>query len=171
MEIEDLEIRPCGEDTLAEVLKLEAKVLEQLERPDMLRRNTVSMWHTCLLPPHVCLGAWAGHTLAALAVLYVPQEGDPEALAPLLQTFRAEGHQSAHFKICLVHPDWRGHHLQVTLGKQLHAEARRRGFDLLCATASPHNAASIKNLQRLGYLADHKMRKYGFERIIFYYFN
>lgn len=145
--------------------------MAHLERPDLLRRNTETMWRTCLLPPHVCLGAWHGDVLVALAVLYVPQEGDDEALAPLLQTVSIEGHRAAHFKICLVHPNWRGHHLQVLLGQRLHDEARQRGYNLLCATASPYNAASIRSLQRLGYHADHTLQKYGSERIIFYYFN
>ena len=174
MEIADIkgvEVRQCSRDELGQVLQLEATVLAHLERGDLLRRNTPAMWETCLCPPHVCLGAWAGNVLVALAVLYVPQEGDTEALAPLLQSVDTKGHKAAHFKICLVHPDWRGHHLQVTLGKQLHAEARRQGYDLLCATASPHNAASIRSLQQLGYRADHTVQKYGFERIVFFYFN
>ena len=174
MEIADIkgvEVRQCRRDELGQVLQLEATVLAHLERGDLLRRNTPAMWETCLCPPHVCLGAWAGNVLVALAVLYVPQEGDTEALAPLLQSVDTKGHKAAHFKICLVHPDWRGHHLQVTLGKQLHAEAQRRGYDLLCATASPHNAASIRSLQQLGYHADHTVEKYGFERIVFFYFN
>jgi len=174
MELADLkgvEVRQCRRDELGQVLQLEATVLANLERGDLLRRNTPAMWETCLCPPHVCLGAWAGNVLVALAVLYVPQEGDTEALAPLLQSVDTKGHKAAHFKICLVHPDWRGHHLQVTLGKQLHAEARRQGYDLLCATASPHNAASIRSLQQLGYRADHMVQKYGFERIVFFHFN
>ena len=170
-DIKELEIRRCSEEDIDNVLTLEAEVLAHLESPDLLRRNTPTMWETCLCPPHVCLGAWAGNVLVALAVLYVPQEGDTEALAPLLQSVDTKGHKAAHFKICLVHPDWRGHHLQVSLGKQLHAEARRRGFDLLCATASPHNTASIRSLQQLGYRADHTAQKYGFERIIFFHFN
>ena len=164
-------MRQCSRDELGQVLQLEATVLAHLERGDLLRRNTLAMWETCLCPPNMCLGAWAGNVLVALAVLYVPQEGDTEALAPLLQSVDTKGHKAAHFKICLVHPDWRGHHLQVTLGIQLHAEARRQGYDLLCATASPHNAASIRSLHQLGYHADHTVQKYGFERIVFFYFN
>ena len=174
MEIADIkgvEVRQCRRDELEQVLQLEATVLAHLERGDLLRRNTPAMWETCLCPPHVCLGVWAGNVLVALAVLYVPLEGDTEALAPLLQSVDTKGHTAANFKICLVHPDWRGHHLQVALGKQLHAEAHRRGYDLLCATASPHNAASIRSLQQLGYRADHTVEKYGFERIVFYHFN
>jgi GNAT superfamily N-acetyltransferase len=109
--------------------------------------------------------------LVALAVLYVPQNDNAEALAPLLRSIDPKGHNAANFKICLVHPEWRGHHLQVKLGNLLNNEARQRGFDLLCATASPHNIASIRSLQQLGYRADHAVQKYGFERIVFFHFN
>ena len=170
-EIDKLKILPCKEGDLAEVLGLEAIVLAHLERPDLLRRNTEAMWQACLQSPHVCLGAWSGEALVGVAVLYVPTENDREALAPLLQTVDAAGYRAAHFKICFVHPDWRGHHLQVLLGQQLHTKAQQRGYDLLCATASPHNIPSIKSLQQLGYQADHVTRKYGSERIIFYCFN
>lgn len=171
MENIGLIVRPCDEGDLAKVLDLETTVLKHLERSDLLRRNTKEMWHTCLQPPHVCLGAWCGEALAALAVLYIPYEGDSEALTPLLRSIDPIGHKAANFKICLVHPEWRGHHLQVTLGNRLHSEARQRGFDLLCATASPHNTASIRSLQQLGYHADHTVQKYGFERIVFFHFN
>ena len=170
-DVRELEVRGCSERDLDKVLALEAEVVAHLERPDLLRRNTEEMWSTCLRPPHLCLGAWSGKSLVALAVLYVPEDGDGEALAPMLQTASTDGCRAAHFKICLVHPDWRGHHLQVLLGQQLHSEARQRGYNLLCATASPHNTASIRSLQRLGYRADHTVQKYGSERILFYYFN
>ena len=166
-----LEVRPCNKEDIESVLTLEAVVLSHLEQPEMLRRNTKKMWQSCLMPPHVCLGAWDGEHLVALAILYVPQEDDDEVLAPMLQTVNAEGHRAANYKICLVHPDWRGHHLQILLGQRLHDEARRMGIDLLCSTASPLNIASIRSLQKLGYHADHKVQKYGFERIVFFYFN
>lgn len=164
-------ITPCGLQHLDAILDVEREALENLERPDQLRRNTKQMWRTCLQEPHLCLGAWVGEELAAFAVLYVPQPGDGEALAPLLTQVDATSFTAAHFKVCIVRPRWRGHGLQVTLGRQLHEEARKRGCDLLCATASPYNTASVKSLQRLGYRPDHTLVKYGFERTLFFCFN
>ena len=169
--LDNLVIRHCSEGELTQVMALEAAVLSQLERPDLLRQNTKEMWASCLRLPHVSIGAWNGTDLVALAVLYIPEEGDGESLAPLLHTIDIKGHRCANFKICLVHPDWRGHHLQVLLGNRLSTEAKARGYDFLCATASPYNAASIKSLLRLGYHVDHKLEKYGFERMVFFYVN
>ena len=168
------DFRPCNCENLDKVLGLEAGALASLERPDQLRRNTSAMWRACLQPPHYCLGAWVGEgnpCLIAVAVLYVPSEEDSEALAPLLQSVDPKGLRAANFKICIVHPQWRGHGLQVMLGEKLHEVARRRGIGLLCATASPHNIPSVRSLERLGYRPDRTLTKYGFERTLFYRFN
>ena len=175
------DFRPCALGDLDKVLGLEAEAMAVLDRPDQLRRNTPAMWAACLQPPHYCLGAWVKSAIApsvgmdtvlvAVAVLYVPSEGDPEALSPFLQTVEPKGLQAANFKICIVHPEWRGHGLQVTLGEKLHEVARRRGIGLLCATASPHNIPSVRSLEKLGYLPDRTLTKYGFERTLFYRFN
>ena len=173
----DYRLRPCQSQDLGQVLSLEREVLAHLERPDLLRRNTPAMWQSCLQPPHLTLGAWVGEgnapysRLIAIAVLYMPDDNSAEALQPLLTAPGTQNIPSANFKICMVHPLWRGHHLQILLGQRLHLEARQRGVRLLCATASPHNAVSIKRLQQLGYRADHTLTKYGFERILFYCFN
>ena len=162
------QIRPCGPQHLELLLAIEQEALACLERPDLLRRNSQEMWEACLRPPHVCIGAWKDNTLAGFAVLFVPQPGDSEDLAASLTSKDCTGLRSANFKICIVRPLWRGHGLQVLLGTRLEEEARQQGFDLLCATASPHNPASIKSLEHLGYHQDHLLTKYGFERILFY---
>lgn len=163
--------RCCGLDQLDNILDVEREAIDSLERPDMLRHNTIEMWKKCLQPPHYCMGAWIGEELVAFAVLYVPQKGDVEDLAVLVEQQDTADIASANFKICIVKPQWRGRHLQVRLGRRLHEEAGRRGYRLLCATASPHNAASIKSLIRLGYHADHMIEKYGFERVLFHRVN
>ena len=168
---QQFEFHPLELSQLDAVLALEQEVLDNLERPDLLRRNTLDMWHKCLQPPHLCLGAWVGEELAGFAVLYVPQPGDGEDLSVLLTKVDAAAHTSANFKICIVRPQWRGRGLQVLLGKHLGREARARGIDLLCATASPYNKPSVHSLLALGYQADHILTKYGYERMLFYCVN
>lgn len=169
--VEVFTFRPCGVGQLDKLLEIEAEALSSLDRPDLLRRNTISMWLSCLQPPHLCLGAWAGEELAGFAVLYVPEKGGAEDLAQLLASMDAKSYSSANYKICIVRPSWRGHHLQVQLGKRIAAEAKTRGISLLCATASPFNTASVKSLLQLGYREDSRLVKYGFERILFYQIN
>ena len=175
---------PLGIEHLDQVRAVEQEALLRLERPDLLRRNTEQMWRECLQPPHFCLGAWCKVTtpvnkdkphleplLAGFAVLYVPEKGGAEDLSPLLTTINAEPYTSANYKICIVRPDWRGHHLQFQLGQRLAAEAKARGINLLCATVSPYNPASVKSLLQLGYHQDSQLEKYGFERLLFYQIN
>ena len=156
-----------GPSHLDDILALEGIVLSSLERPDLLRRNTPEMWRVCLLPPHTAWGVLAEGRLVALAVLYVPVPGSPEDLASLLKAVPRPNGPAANYKICLVHPAYRGHGLQCRLGQLLEQEARRQGITLLCSTASPHNAASIRSLKRLGYRLDSTLTKYGFERNLY----
>ena len=164
-------ISPLGLEHLDQLLAIEQEAIASLERPDLLRRNTPSMWRQCLLPPHLCLGAWDDKELAGFAVLYRSAPDDGESLAPLLSSIDASPYCSANFKICIVRPQWRGRGLQVLLGKHLGREARARGIDLLCATASPYNKPSVHSLLALGYQADHILTKYGYERMLFYCVN
>ena len=114
---------------------------------------------------------WPSFSECLAEIHRVLKSGGKVVIANETDGIDPEGHKSANFKICLVHPKWRGHHLQVKLGNLLNNEAHQRGIDLLCATASPHNIASIRSLQQLGYRADHTVQKYGFERTVFFYFN
>ena len=164
-------ISPLGLEHLDQLLAIEQEAIASLERPDLLRRNTPSMWRQCLLPPHLCLGAWDDKELAGFAVLYRSAPDDGESLAPLLSSIDASPYCSANFKICIVRPQWRGQHLQVLLGQHIIQESRKLGISLLCATASPHNHASVKNLLHLGFQPDHTLTKYGAERLLFYLFN
>ena len=73
---QQFEFHPLELSQLDAVLALEQEALDNLERPDLLRRNTLDMWHKCLQPPHLCLGAWVRGELVGFAVLYVPAKGD-----------------------------------------------------------------------------------------------
>lgn len=153
---------------LPQVLALETLVLDNLPRPDLLRRNTAQMWQSCLQAPHVALGDVVDNELVAVAVLYIPAKGDAEDLAQYLSTFNALDYKSANYKICLVHPQFRGHGRQQQLGRLLEDAALQLGVNLLCSTVSPYNTASILSLQKLGYIADSSLTKYGFVRQLYY---
>ncbi|MCQ2295283.1 MAG: GNAT family N-acetyltransferase [Bacteroidales bacterium] len=148
-------------DDCSKVLALEEAVILTLENHDFLRHNTPEMWQRCLQPPHAALGAWEGQRLVALAVLYCPEPGEPDHLAQYLPDPALRQLPSANYKICMVHPDGRGHGLQQLLGQKLEVEAKQRGCRLLCATAAPQNLASTHSLEKLGYKLSHTMEKYG----------
>lgn len=169
----DIHIVSLSLDDFDEVLSLEAAVLASLEHPDQLRRNTPEMWRSCLCEPHTALGVRVGERLVALAVLYLPEAGGAEDLSCSLQGLdqlmaSSSTLRSANYKICIVHPDFRGHALQQRLGERLEEAALRQGVRLLCSTVSPRNPASIRSLERLGYHYNRTLSKYGFERALYF---
>lgn len=151
---------------LDELLLLQEEVFAVLERPDLLRRNTVEMLAGCLAEPHHSLGAFAGGRLAGVGILYDPL-GVPEEDLSHLAADAARGMRCGNFKLCMVRPDFRGHGLQQLLGLRLEEEARRKGMEALCATVAPMNGASRHSLERLGYRQAAVVEKYGFERLVF----
>ncbi len=167
LDISSFEIRECDENDLAAVLELQDDTFRHLENPELLRKNTPEMLLDCLRPPHVTLGAWYQGELAALSVLYVPLE-DAEKLMPYLDGVSCEGMNSANYKLCIVKKAFRGNGLQYELGKRLLLYAADMPVDILCATASPLNSHSIRNMEKLGFSYNKTTHKYGMTRNLYY---
>lgn len=185
----DIVFRPCGEKDLPLLLSIQEETFAGLDDKSLLRCNTPAMLASCLAAPHYTLGAWVsglpiaevppdgcgtatvseGETLVAFSVLYFPQEAG-EDLSLSLHAADTEGTHAvvANNKVCMVRKDFRGNGLQLRLGWQIECEAMQRGVQLLCATASPLNIASCRNLERQGYRLDCHLLKYGFPRNLYY---
>lgn len=156
---------PVTEGDLALLLELQERVFAALDDWTLLRHNDAEMMDSCLRAPNVTFGAWADGRLAGFSVLYVPE--DPaEDLACLLRGVETT-RPAANNKLCIVDPDYWGHGLQLRLGELVADEARRRGLRLLCATASPRNSYSCRNLEAQGYRLNRTLVKYGFERNLY----
>lgn len=167
LDITRLDIRECHKEDLAQLLALQEDAFAHLENPDLLRRNTADMLRECLCPPHVTLGAFHNGELVAVTVLYVPEE-DAEKLTPYLENVPCDGMASANYKLCIVRHDYRGNGLQYELGKRMEDYATARGFEILCATASPLNTHSVRNIERLGFSYNRTTEKYGLTRNLYY---
>ena len=153
---------------LKNLLQLQEEAFAHISDESLLRRNSEAMFLECLQPPHTTLGAFLDNKLIAIAILYNPLHHPEEALSPLLQTINGNKYEAANFKLCIVHPDYRGIHLQQILGKQLETYAIQQHISLLCSTASPNNYHSIHNLLAIGYQFDHALTKYSFNRNLYY---
>lgn len=158
--------RPCTLQHLTHILELQETAFLHLDDPTLLRRNTSEMFASCLSDPHVTFGAFDKEKLVAIAIFYVPSTPE-EDLSTSLQN--QHNLPSANYKLCIVHPDYRGNRLQITLGEEIIEYARQQGYRLLCATASPLNIASHKNLIHLGFTLDSQSTHYGFERNVYYH--
>ncbi len=164
-----LTFRKCTDHDFPRLLSLQETIFATLPDAALLRHNTPEMLRSCLADPHITIGAWDGDTLAAASILYLPQypaEDLALAYAPDLPDTGVFARR-ANNKLCMVLPAYRGHHLQLHLGWMIEQEAYQRGIRVLCATASPHNAASCRNLERQGYRLHCQIVKYGYLRNLY----
>lgn len=172
IKIDEFLIKSCDASCLPQILQIEQDVLKELEdlnEPDLLRKNTEEMLLECLSPPHITIGAWYDGVLAAFSILYVPT-AEPENLSLSLENVNVDGLKTANYKLCIVRKEFRGNSLQYELGVRLEKYAVEAGIGLICLTASPKNKYSVHNVERLGYRYNRTLMKYGFERDLFYKF-
>lgn len=166
-DINAFEMKKCIPSDLDSILEIQDETFASLEDKDLLRKNTDEMLLECLKHPHVTLGAWHGGRLAAFSVLYFPGNS-PENLAASLTSVDGKNLFSANYKLCIVRPDYRGNSLQYILAKKLEDYAVQRGAKIICSTVSPKNPYSMRNVEKLGYIYDHTLTKYGLERNLYY---
>lgn len=165
--IDDFIIKQCTEKDLEEVLNIQDEAFRYLGASELLRKNTPEMLLESLRPPHITLGAWYGEKLVAFSVLYFPAD-EKEDLAIYLEGVELAGMKAANYKLCIVRKDFRGNSLQYELGSRLMQYAAQSGINVLCATASPHNAHSIHNIELMGFKYNKTLEKYGYMRNLYY---
>lgn len=184
---EKLSFKRCNESDFAKLLRLQDAIFDTLPDTTLLRRNAPEMLYSCLSEPHYTLGAWDNDLLVAVSILYIPQVAAEDLSLSLLDSTRSlpaswqRNHslnnnnlptlssitRKANNKLCLVLPRYRGHNLQLLLGWMIEQEAVQRGIQLLCATASPDNAASCRSLEKQGYRLNCRLVKYGYPRNLY----
>jgi len=171
IDYEKLKIDRCTISDLEEILNIQDEALSELS-PCVLRENTHEMLSECLEPPHIALGVWHNSELVAFSILYFIENGDSEDLAHLLNDVNAQGLKAANYKLCIVKKEYRGNSLQYKMGEILQSLAIEKGVQIVCATVSPNNYLSIKNVEKLGFIYNRTLMltKYGdgAERNLYY---
>ena len=167
--IENFEFKQCTSEDLNRILEIQDQAFMHLGSPNLLRKNTPEMFLECLQAPNVTLGAWYENKLIAFSVLYFPND-DRESLVTELEGINIDGLASANYKLCIVDRDFRGNSLQYELCMRLLQHASKGNIDIVCATASPDNMYSIANVEKLGFLYNRTLSKYGYERNLYYKF-
>lgn len=163
----DFEFSVCTENNIHEILELQDSVINSLPNPALLRKNTEQMFLDCTVSPNISIGVRYNGKLVGIGILYVPTSLE-EDLSHLLINVDTSNKKSANYKLCMVDKDYRGNHLQYTLGELLEKKAKEQGIDIICATISPDNAYSRNNMIKLGYTFNTTLPKYGSIRDIFY---
>jgi len=164
---EDFKIERCTISNLNEILLIQEEVLAELSEC-ILRENTVDMLRECLGLPHITLGAWHEEKLVAFSILYFTEWEDIEDLAHLLDSVNSYGLKAVNYKLCIVRKEYRGNSLQYKMGKLLKSLAVESGVQIICATVAPNNEHSIENIEKLGFIYNKTLVKYGFDRNLYY---
>ena len=169
IDIKEFQFVQLKEVDVPEILCLQDRVIASLPDPDLLRKNTEEMFFECVSSAHVSIGVKYNDKLIAVGILYFPSS-DQEDLCHLLVGIDYKNKKSANYKLCMVDKEYRGNGLQYTLGIMLENKAKELGVNLLCATVSPINVFSEKNMLKLGYTLNTTLPKYGMVRNLFYKF-
>lgn len=148
----NLSFRSLGVTDFADWQGLRDLVISNLCDADhYVRESDEQSFYVQHSQPHGhCIGAFAGENLVAYAMLRVPTRPDEDNLAKLSQLPPTFWNQAAHLASCMVHPRWRGDHLQVLLLRTRMALALAWGRPLCLAMVSLRNRASRRNLIRQG---------------------
>lgn len=148
----NLSFRSLGPEDFAAWLALRDVVITNLADADhYVRESDEALFYALHSQPQGhCIGAFAGESLVAYAMLRVPTQPDEDNLAQIGQLPPQLWQQAAHLASCMVHPNWRGDHLQVLLLRTRMALALALGRPLCLAMVSLRNRASRRNLMRQG---------------------
>ena len=73
----------------------------------------------------------------------------------------AELLKTAHMETCVVHPDYRGHHLEARLMESAIELLKTTGYCHLLGTVHPDNIPSVKAFLDNGFHVEKTLKKYG----------
>ena len=156
-----LEIRPCREEDLDELMLLQERICNCMEQPDWFAVTAREDNKRFLEEPNVILGAYDGEKLAAYGSIgFLGDSSDN--LGWDLGWTQEEVHRCAVLDTIVVAPEYRGLRLQRALIRRCveHANKKRPGCKVL-ATVAPDNIYSLRNVQAEGFRVLMRKEKYG----------
>ncbi|KIL49110.1 hypothetical protein [Jeotgalibacillus campisalis] len=146
------------------------EIAEGLENEETLQPLTKKEVTYILADGGIMIGAFVNANLIGLRALLYPGD-DSENIGHDLELPYQERMKVVHQEISLVHPDYRGNHLQQILAKVLMQQLKYSTdyFTHLCSTVSPLNVPSIKDKFSQGLMIVQMKEKHsGVPRYIFY---
>lgn len=151
-------IASCTAHHVQEIYQLQNEIIQGLSRKDLLRRNTIEAFYSCIKAPNVTLGVFSGNKLIGVGIL-VRAEGSEEDLSLNLKCHQVQ--VPANLKLIMIKEEFRGRGLQRKLMTELETIARAQGITHLCTTVSGDNVYSLNNIRAFGFEFDHDAIKYG----------
>lgn len=154
----NLHVRKCTEFDVGAILDLQESVVDGLVDPTWLRVNTEKTFMRCVAEPNVTFGIFDGDTLVAIGIME-DAAGRNDDIGLYVQNHEIHDHVDA--KLFLVRERYRGMGLQRYLIGEVERVARDRGYAWLCASVSPKNLFSKRNLLSCGFEYDCTQSLYG----------
>lgn len=153
-------IRKVGPETVARIVELEDLVVAGLESDETFVPDGRKEILEDLARGAVIYGVFLGDDLVAYRYISFPKRSE----ANYGRDIGLEGPELdkvVNFTTTVVHPDWRGWHLQRRTMQQALSELKGTDYRHLLATISPLNYYSLKNMIRTGFAIMRIKRKYG----------
>lgn len=147
---------------LKQILRLQEKVIDSLEKKEILQPLTVEEFKYILEGNGFILGVFVDNQLIALRALLVPLM-DQDHLGRDIGLVEEELANVIYQEISIVHPDYRGNRLQQTLASMIMEELSKqnRSFSYICCTVAPFNIPSLKDKFAQGMEIASLKKKYG----------
>lgn len=156
-----LTMRTCTATDLDKIMALQEVVCGAIENQDIFVPTDREEYACYLEAPHFIIGCFDGELLVAYSSFVLPGE-DPENYGWDLGWPLEKVISCAKLETIVVHPDYRGNHLQQRLIMATVELARENSaIKYLLTTVSPYNQYSLHNVQAMGFEVLMKKEKYG----------
>lgn len=155
-----VEIARCTPADLDAVLTLQNTILAVLPDKEIFVPTDSEEIMRYLQSPNIVLGCFDGTQLIAYAsiVLHGLHHSN---LGYDLHLPAEELPFCANFDTVIVHPDYRGNHLQKVLIQESEKMIKSVAIKKILTTVSPKNLFSLRNFQSMGYKIEARKIKYG----------
>lgn len=128
--------------------------------PDWFVNDTEEFYSRHIEQEGFTLKAMTDNKLAAFLTIRFPKEA-PDNCGYDLDYKKDMLLRVAHIETCVVHPDFRGNHLEARLIREAEYILKQTSYDLLLGTVHPDNIASVKSFLNNGFRIEKTLKKYG----------
>ena len=162
------EINKASPENLCDIVEIMNAAIPLLKNPDWFMIDTPEYLSRHFSDEGFTLKAMSGNRMAAFLTVRIPADAS-DNMAFDYDFSRAEAHLCAHMETCVVHPDFRGNHLEARLFAEAELLLSEMGFFHLFGTVHPDNLPSVKSFYRAGFsLLEQKEKYSGYLRNIMY---
>jgi len=165
--LEEITIKILSPIELSDLLNLQKKVSKYLSDSSSLQPLSEEEFINIFDDKGIVLGVFKQQELIAFRALLKPVL-DEDHLGLDIGLAKEELEQVMYQEVSVVHPNYRGHGLQKTMGNYIMNEVDTQKYRYVCATVAPFNIPSIKDKFDQGLqIVDLKLKYDGLLRYVF----